>query len=95
MTDDNIFEDLPDDEAEETLEETPELVNYVAVRSPGGNTTLVEGVTEPTTIRDVMSLGHITVGSDTAFFVESVSVAADFRVGPGATVQLVNLQKGG
>jgi len=90
----DIFADLPEEAEEEVVEEAP-AINFVTVRYSGGDSTMVPNIDEPKSIREILDLAHITIGTDTALFVDSVSVAPEFLVGPGATVSLFKLQKGG
>ena len=90
----DIFEDLPEDVQEPVIEAEP-VLDFVTVRTAGGTNIDVPGITEPTEVGQILTLAHINAGNEVALFVDGAPVGRDFRVGPGATITLLSLQKGG
>ena len=91
---DNIFEDVNPTADDEVAEEVVDT-NFITIRSAGGMNVVVDNVTEPISVGDAITHSRIGNATDVAFFVDGTPVARDFMVGPGATITMLTLQKGG
>jgi hypothetical protein len=66
----------------------------VTIRTMGGGQTMVP-LDAPASISDVLRRTELAIGANVEYWVGGVAVQPNFQVGPGATVTIVGLVKGG